>query len=173
ADLTALDAVACRLIGIDPVDNPIIAAAARRKFGVISPEAITILGAAPAELTINDFKLIKETTGILRLLPLPGPAIEWIRQHWKALPEIDPDKCIRCLNCRNGCPLKPPAIDPDKGVKVNRNTCIKCYCCHEFCPVKAIKLKPTWFERHIDLELLSRLAGRVISLTNRLKHHKR
>ena len=169
SDLVALDAVACRMIGIDPAINPIVGAAAKRDFGKIKPDEIEILGADPAELAISDFKLIKETIGILRLLPLPGPAIEWIRQHWKALPEIDPDKCIKCMNCRDGCPRTPPAIDPDKSVKVNKSTCIKCYCCHEFCPVKAIKLEPTWFERHIDLQFLSRLTGRVVSAIDRLK----
>lgn len=170
SDLVALDAVACRMIGVDPAINPIVGAAAKRGLGKLRPDEIETRGVDPVELAISDFKLIKENIGILRLLPLPGLAIEWIRQHWKALPEIDPEKCIKCMNCRDGCPRTPPAIDPAKSVKANKSTCIKCYCCHEFCPVKAIKLEPTWFERHVDLQLLSRLAGRAVSAINRLKH---
>ena len=72
------------------------------------------------------------------------------------------------MNCRDGCPVKPPAIDPEKDWKVNKSTCIKCYCCHEFCPVKAIKLDPTWFERHINLNILSAMVGNVVSACNAL-----
>jgi ferredoxin len=172
ADLTALDAVACRMVGIDAAANPILSASAKRAYGVIDPAKIETIGVDPAELAISDFKIIKENINILRLLPLPGPAIEWLRQHWKALPEIDPDKCIKCMNCRDGCPLSPPAIDPDKAWQVDKSTCIKCYCCHEFCPIKAIKLEPTWFERHINLDPLAVFVGKAISFVNRFKRKK-
>ncbi|MFA6714255.1 MAG: DUF362 domain-containing protein [Victivallales bacterium] len=173
ADLAALDAVACRLIGIDAAAIPILSAAAGRGFGNIGFDMIKTVGVDPDELAVSDFKIIKEKTNILRLLPLPGPALEWIRQHWKAYPEIDPDKCVKCMNCRDGCPLKPPAIDPDKAWKVNKSACIKCYCCHEFCPVKAIKLKPTWLEKHINLDALAGIAGRIISIPTRLRRKKK
>lgn len=168
ADLTAIDAIACRMVGIEPTTNPILSAAAKRGFGVICENLIETVGENPDDFKIDDFKTIKEYIGILRLLPLPGPAIEWLRQNWKAHPEIDPDKCIKCMNCRDGCPITPPAIDPDKDWKVNKSTCIKCYCCHEFCPVKAIKLDPTWFERHINLNILSAMVGKAVSACNAL-----
>lgn len=173
ADLTALDAVACRMVGIDAETNPILNASVKRAYGVIDPEKIETIGVDPAKLAISDFKIIKETINILRLLPLPAPAIEWLRQHWKAYPEIEPDKCIKCMNCRDGCPLEPPAIDPDKAWHVDKSTCIKCYCCHEFCPIKAIKLDPTWFERNINLDPLAVFAGKVISFTSKFKRKKK
>lgn len=172
SDLTALDAIACRMVGIVPETNPILSAAAKRGYGLIDPKKIKTVGVDPAELAISDFKTIKETIGILRLLPLPGPAIEWLRQHWKALPEIDPEKCIKCMNCRNGCPIKPPAIDPDKGWQVDKTSCIKCYCCHEFCPAKAIKLDPTWFERHVNLDAFAVFVGRMISIPSWFRRKK-
>ena len=173
ADLTALDAVACRMVGIDAGANPILSASAKRGYGVVDPEKIETVGVDPAELAISDFKIIKEMINILRLLPLPAPAIEWLRQHWKAYPEIESDKCIKCMNCRDGCPIKPPAIDPDNAWHVNKSTCIKCYCCHEFCPVKAIKLDPTWFERHVNLDPLAVFVGKVISMSNWFKWKKK
>jgi len=169
ADLTALDAVACRMVGIDAEANPILHASVKRGYGVIDPEKIETVGVDPAELAISDFKIIKENINILRILPLPGTAIEWLRQHWKAYPEIDPEKCIKCMNCRDGCPIKPSAIDPDKAWLVNKSSCIKCYCCHEFCPVKAIKLDPTWFERHVNMDAFAVFVGKIISLAGRLK----
>ena len=168
ADLTALDAVACRMIGVEPTTNPILSASAKRGYGIIAKDRIETVGDDPDQFRIDDYKTIKEYIGTLRLLPLPAPAIEWLRQHWKAHPEINPKKCIKCMNCRNGCPVKPPAIDPDKTWKVDRATCIKCYCCHEFCPVKAIKLDPTWFEKHINLNIVSALIGRAVSVCNAL-----
>ena len=172
-DLTALDATACRMVGINAENNPILNASVKRSYGVIDPEQIETVGLDSAELTISDFKIIKETINILRILPLPGPAIEWLRQHWKAYPEIEADKCIKCMNCRDGCPLEPPAIDPDKAWHVDKSTCIKCYCCHEFCPVKAIKLDPTWFERNINLDPLAVFTAKVISFTARFKRKKK
>jgi uncharacterized protein (DUF362 family)/Pyruvate/2-oxoacid:ferredoxin oxidoreductase delta subunit len=173
ADLTALDAVACRMVGINAGANPILHASAKRGHGIIDPAKIETVGVNPEELAISDFKIIKENINILRILPLPGPAIEWLRRHWKAYPEIEADKCIKCMNCRNGCPIEPPAIDPDKAWDVNKSTCIKCYCCHEFCPVKAIKLDPTWFERNINLDPLSVFIGRLIALPNLFKWKKK
>ena len=168
-DLTALDAVACRMVGINAHANPILHASVKRGFGVIEPEEIDTLDVNPEKFEVFDFKIVKENIGILRLLPLPAPMIEWIRRHWKALPEIDPEKCIKCMNCRDGCPLDPPAIDPDRAWQVNKFTCIKCYCCHEFCPVKAIKLDPTWFEKYVNLDILAVYVGKIISLINRVK----
>jgi len=172
-DLTAVDAVACRMVGIDAAANPILSASVKRDYGVVAPEQIETIGADPEELAISDFKIIKENINILRILPLPGPAIEWLRQHWKAYPEIDSGKCIKCMNCRNGCPLESPAIDPDKAWLVDKATCIKCYCCHEFCPIKAIKLDPTWFERNINLDPIAVFVGKAISFINRFKRKKK
>jgi uncharacterized protein (DUF362 family) len=172
-DLTALDAVACRMVGIDAENNPILHASAKRGFGVVDPEQIETVGDDPDELALDDFKIINDNISILRLLPLPGIVIEWLRQHWKAYPEIDPEKCIKCMNCHEGCPLDPPAIDPDKAWKVNKSTCIKCYCCHEFCPVKAIQLGTTWFERHVNLEPIAIFLGRAIFLKNIFKRKKK
>ena len=173
ADLTALDAVACRMVGIDAENNPILYASAKRGFGAVDSEQIETVGDDPDELAINDFKIIHDNISILRLLPLPGTVIEWLRQHWKAYPEIDSEKCIKCMNCRDGCPIDPPAIDPDKDWKVNKSSCIKCYCCHEFCPVKAMKLDTTWFERHVNLERISRFLGQAISLKDIFKRKKK
>jgi Pyruvate/2-oxoacid:ferredoxin oxidoreductase delta subunit len=164
ADLTALDAVACRMVGIDPETIPILDAAAKRGFGNIDADLIETVGVDPAELAVSDFKIIKENINILRILPLPGTAIEWLRRHWKAHPEINPEKCVKCMNCRNGCPIKPPAIDPDKSWKVDKSTCIKCYCCHEFCPVKAIKLDPTWLEKHVNLDAFAGMVGKITAI---------
>ena len=172
ADLTALDAVACRMVGINVHANPILNASLNRGFGVVASKEIETLGVDPEELAISDFKVVKENIGVLRLLPLPGSLIEWLRRHWKALPEIIPEKCIKCMNCRNGCPLEPPAINPDKAWHVNKFTCIKCYCCHEFCPVKAIKLDPTWLERNINLDAFAVFVGKVISIPSRFKRKK-
>ncbi len=173
ADLTALDAVACRMIGIDAANNPILHASEERGFGAVDPEKIEIIGLDADELYIDDFKIINDNINILRLLPLPGTVIEWLRQHWKAYPEINPEKCIKCMNCHNGCPLEPPAINPDKSWKVDKSACIKCYCCHEFCPVKAVKLDTTWFERHVNLERITVFLGRALSLKNIFKRKKR
>ena len=62
--------------------------------------------------------------------------------------------------------MKPPAIDPERGVKVSKD-CIRCYCCHEFCPADAIMLKRSLLDRifHFSslLNFLSRTFGKIIT----------
>ena len=65
------------------------------------------------------------------------------------------------MRCRDGCPVRPPAIDPERAAVADPALCIKCYCCHEFCPVKAISVNPTFLERFLLTPRLRTLAARL------------
>ena len=97
---------------------------------------------------------------------MPKWFMRWFGAQWAPHPQIDPTKCIKCFRCRNGCPVKPPAIDPERGRNVSKD-CIRCYCCHEFCPADAIKLKRSFLDRvfHFTslLNFLNRIFGKLIS----------
>lgn len=164
-DLAALDVAACRIIGLDPLVVPVNDAALR--LGFTGPEsAISYPLLAPAEVAVPDFKKITYSKDIVKMLPLPKWLMNWFGAQWAPRPQIDPARCIRCFRCRKGCPVSPPAIDPEAGPKV-KSTCIRCYCCHEFCPADAIQLKRSLLDRifHFShlLNFLSRLFGRLIS----------
>ncbi len=149
ADLSAVDAIACKLINLDPATVPLLQAAAQSGFGATYLEHINLVGDAWEELVVCDFKKIPELLNILRLLPLPAFLIAHLRRIWAPRPRIISELCIKCMACHRGCPVDPPAIDPKNptGHFVNDDTCIRCYCCHEFCPEKAITFKRSWLHR--------------------------
>ncbi|WP_294477701.1 DUF362 domain-containing protein [uncultured Victivallis sp.] len=160
-ETVALDVVTFRAMNLDPEQIPLLAAAKRRPFGTTDPDAIELIGATPEELRCPDFRPIRQLGSPLRLLPLPQSMLDFVQRRWKAVPHIDTEKCIRCMRCRDGCPVRPPAIDPERAAVADPALCIKCYCCHEFCPVKAISVNPTFLERFLLTPRLRTLAARL------------
>ena len=175
-DLPAVDVVCCTLIGLPPGEYPLLQAAARGRYGTTSLEEIEVFGAAVESLRVPDFKLVQTPLNILKILPLPGWILRGLRRQVAATPHIDRSKCIGCLKCHNGCPVKPPAIDPRSKYSggVNGRTCIRCYCCHEFCPVDAIELRKPWAERIFHLTAIAgfgtRLLGKIFAFSKRSPH---
>ena len=140
SDLTAVDVIACSLIGLDPLQVPSIKEAVVCNFGVTTLDNIETVGDDWRENKLSDFKQIKQMRNIL-LFPVPDFMQQWIRRQFAPKPRIDFSRCIECGACNRGCPVEPPAIDPQRKKKpVDDDRCIRCYCCHEFCPVKAIRL---------------------------------
>ncbi len=164
-DLTAVDIAACRVIGIEPGKVPTTAAALKDGYGC-REEEITYPLLSPEDVKVKDFKQVSHSKDIIRMLPMPKWFMRWFGAQWAPHPVIDPKKCVKCFRCRNGCPVKPPAIDPERGVKVSKD-CIRCYCCHEFCPADAIMLKRSLLDRifHFSslLNFLSRTFGKIIT----------
>jgi ferredoxin len=162
-ETVALDMVTFRAMKLNLEQIPLLVAAKNRQFGTTDWSKIEIVGATMEELICPDFKPIRQLNNPLKILPLPQKILDFVQHHWKALPRIDSNKCVKCMRCRDGCPVKPPAIDPNCSVSANSTRCIKCYCCHEFCPVKAIDVNPTWLERFVLTgrirEFASHLAG--------------
>ena len=169
ADLTALDVVACRVINLDPASVPTIEAAARVGYGTVNPPDIEIVGENIDAVRVPDFKKVEHFKSVLGILPLPQFMLKWLRELWAPRPRITAELCISCYRCRDGCPVEPAAIDPDRSAsrQVDDSTCIRCYCCHEFCPVKAIELKRSLADRLLNFSKLfdwcSRKLGRLIS----------
>ncbi len=149
ANLPALDVVACEIIDLNPNDIPIIQACKRQNFGTTSLDEIEIAGESTESVKVTDFKQIENLQSVMRILPMPQFLLKIIRRHWASRPRINKDECVKCYKCRDGCPVSPSAIEPDRsiGKEVDDKTCIRCYCCHEFCIAKAIDLKKPWFDR--------------------------
>ncbi len=170
ADLTAVDVLACAIIGLDPEANPLNLAARRANFGATRLEEIKVVGTSLEELRVPDYKLVQVPVNILRILPLPSGVLRWLRRQLSPRPYIDKSKCILCQRCEVGCPVSPTAIRPKNspGREVDEKTCIRCYCCHEFCPVKAIDLRKSHLDRWLHLNSLankiSKLLGKIVSL---------
>ena len=165
SDLGAVDIAACEIIGIDPLVVPTTDAALRKGY-CSKPSEIEYPILKPADVFIPDFKKITYNKDVIKMLPLPGWFMRWLGSQWAPKPKVNPEKCVKCYRCRNGCPVKPPAIDPEKGPKV-ASRCIRCYCCHEFCPADAIILKRSLLDRIFHFSALfnwlSRVFGKIVS----------
>jgi uncharacterized protein (DUF362 family)/Pyruvate/2-oxoacid:ferredoxin oxidoreductase delta subunit len=153
SDLSAVDIVCCRLIGLDPISTPIARAARSQRYGATSMAEIEVLGANWESLCQPDFKKVADPEDILRLVPLPQGVLNWVASHLAPRPRIIADKCTKCLACFRGCPVPPSVIDPrlPRRKQVDDARCIRCYCCHEFCPAKAIRLERTMLDRMLSI----------------------
>jgi uncharacterized protein (DUF362 family)/NAD-dependent dihydropyrimidine dehydrogenase PreA subunit len=165
ACLVAVDVVACRMIGLQPPQVPVLAAATSQHYGTTDPRKIEVVGDDWRSLCVPDFAQVPHLADVQRLVPLPGFVLRWIRRLWTPRPRILPH-CTQCGICAAGCPVKPTAIHPARagsGPQVEDHRCICCYCCHEFCPQHAIELRQSWLARRISLSRLADRATRWLS----------
>ncbi len=137
-DPHALDLVAARLLGLDPLLIPTLAAAARR--GLL-PEGLVqdIGGDGLTGLLVTDLKIPatfagqkKDSRAMRAVLSLARP--------YALRPVVERDKCVGCGACARSCPRQCITVTEGKARIASKN-CIRCYCCHEMCPQDAILLK--------------------------------
>jgi uncharacterized protein (DUF362 family)/Pyruvate/2-oxoacid:ferredoxin oxidoreductase delta subunit len=145
----ALDAVACKIVGIDPGQVVLLQAARRRGWWDGTIESIRVLGSSIEDVSLPDFKkpstcydeagLIEMTLFQRLLRPLFKPALT-------PRPVPMRGKCTACRTCEKSCPQGAISI-VGKVAVVDDGKCIRCYCCHELCPEAAIELKFSWMGR--------------------------
>lgn len=161
-DAVALDAVATKITGYDPLDIPSTQNAHDRGFGIGKLEEIEILGEKIQDVEAKDFKHSGIAVGFLRR-KLPASAYAVIQEQLIFIPEIRKDRCTNCLECVYICPSGAAKQDQDS-VWIDRDMCIHCMCCHEVCRFQAIKLKQRPVGRIIRrLESFFRRMNRLIS----------
>jgi uncharacterized Fe-S center protein len=141
-DPVALDATVCYLIGLKPELVPTITWG--EKLGLGNYHDIEWLGESPDQWIQQGFRVNRSTSpvaksGTSRFAPLA-------RNFIIPKPVIDPEKCTRCGQCVNICPVNPKALAFPAGQNnpvpaYNYSDCIRCYCCHETCPSDAIHIK--------------------------------
>ena len=143
ADGVALDAVACRLVGLAPEIVPTLTYAHDKNVGVIDAERISCVGEAPEDLAADDFPL-PSTSGLLALLDsLPAPAgraLERMLVGTREVPVIRRAACIGCGLCARHCPRDAITM-LDGRPHIDYAQCISCFCCQEFCESDAITLR--------------------------------
>ena len=142
-DPVALDAVACRIIALNPEIIPTNKIGARAGLGVLDEKNIEIIG-DPLQ------RFIDPSFNVVRKPPLLGQrqgVFRMINNSLLPKPVINASLCVKCGRCVTICPVEPKVVhwnDDD-----NRTAppvyeylrCIRCFCCQETCPQKAITIK--------------------------------
>ncbi len=142
----ALDIVASRIAGYDPLVIPTNRIALERGKLLAGIHDIEVRGPDPQTLVIKNFRRIQtgKTSGIL--LKALKKRIPFLRKLDKR-PVFNPELCVSCMKCVEACPVN--ALSPDKTRKntilLNDPLCIRCYCCHEVCRDRAIDIKRKLF----------------------------
>lgn len=141
----ALDVVAARIIGLDPMGIPTIAEAVNRGMLPENLDEVNVIGNAES-FYMKDFETVTEK----RSLEFTGNGKNPIKRLFgkiagailKTRPVLKKDLCVGCGVCKNICPAKAIVIKDKKAV-IDRSLCIRCFCCQEFCPKSAMKVRRT------------------------------
>jgi uncharacterized protein (DUF362 family)/NAD-dependent dihydropyrimidine dehydrogenase PreA subunit len=158
SDTVAIDAVACQIIGIDPMRILMLKEAADRGWWNGSSQSIEVLGEKIEDVKISNFLMPKNSFPIIGDKPKESTLIQKIVSKYflpfekSALtprPVPQRDRCTACGECVQACPQGAITIKNDL-VIVDDSKCIRCYCCHENCPEAAIELKYSWLHRLVQ-----------------------
>jgi uncharacterized protein (DUF362 family)/ferredoxin len=143
-DPVGLDAVACKIINLDPNFVPTMEPGEKAGLGNYREENIEVVGGNIEDFICRDFDVVRK--------PMPHLTGSGFRNFLKnrisSRPVIDKAFCNQCGKCVEHCPVNPKAVDWVANDKTrppthNYDRCIRCYCCQELCPQGAISIQET------------------------------
>jgi ferredoxin len=135
-DAVAMDVVATKIIGLNPMDIYTTRYSDERGLGIGDLQNIEVIGDRIDDVTIPDFKPPSSVTNALaRRMPpvLPG----FILRQLSVRPNVIERRCTGCVECAKICPTGAVSVT-SKIAKIDRDICIECMCCHEVCRFDAI-----------------------------------
>ncbi|RPI03187.1 MAG: DUF362 domain-containing protein [Calditrichaeota bacterium] len=141
-DPIALDAMAARLIDLDPLILPTTKPGANWGLGVYTDEEIELLGDPPQQFYNKDFQVKRTPVEIVATLR----GVSTLKNLISPRPFIQSLKCVKCGICVSACPVVPKALswmDENKKMppQYTYSRCIRCFCCQEMCPEGAIEIE--------------------------------
>ncbi len=122
----ALDMAVCRMIGVPPINMPMLKVAQDNQL----LPSCEIDGTLPHVL---NFQLPDAGN------PISGPVFfqNFLRRHTMVRPVCDQPLCKLCSKCWTICPAQAIKERTDK-IEFDYGKCIRCYCCIEICPHGAL-----------------------------------
>ena len=141
-DPVALDAVACKIINLEPEVVPTFEPAERTGLGTYHYDNIEIAGEKVEAFICRDFDVVRRPP----VSPSGKWAMSFIKNRICPRPTIDKTKCTSCGRCVSHCPVTPKSVDWHGGDESRPpahkyDRCIRCFCCQELCPEGAILIR--------------------------------
>jgi uncharacterized protein (DUF362 family)/Pyruvate/2-oxoacid:ferredoxin oxidoreductase delta subunit len=135
-DPVAVDAVACRIMGLEPSSIHVIRLAEKAGLGNAAEDRIEIVG---TPLPIRKPFALPHGGGGAKV---PRFLMRFAKKIIVPRPAISEEKCSRCGSCVKVCPASPKALsqERDEVPRFDYGICIRCYCCQETCPGSAISI---------------------------------
>jgi uncharacterized protein (DUF362 family)/Pyruvate/2-oxoacid:ferredoxin oxidoreductase delta subunit len=148
SDPIALDAVACKLINLDPALVPTAVPGEKAGLGTYHDDNIEVVGAKIEDYICCDFDVVRKPV----VSRTGGRVSIFIKNRFSPRPVIDKALCNECGTCVEHCPVNPKAVDWVSGDKTkppahNYSRCIRCFCCQELCPQGAISVETPWMAK--------------------------
>ena len=147
-DPVALDAVACRIIGLNPEFVPTSAPGEKGGLGTYHYENIQVVGDKLESFIDEDFEVVRKPPVSIK----GGVMRTFLKNQICPRPIIDEVLCTNCGTCVKVCSVDPKAVNWHSGDDLrpptfNYNHCIRCFCCQELCPEGAITTRDTLLGR--------------------------
>ncbi|MFC1941151.1 DUF362 domain-containing protein [Chloroflexota bacterium] len=143
-DPVAMDAIACKIINLNPIFVPTAKPGEMAGLGTYHYENIEVIGEDLETLIDKDFEVVRKPP----IAVSSGRIRTFIRNQICPKPTIDNIICTNCGTCVRYCPVNPKAVNWHKGDEsipptYKYDRCIRCYCCQELCPEGAISVRET------------------------------
>ena len=154
ADASAIDAVSCGIVGLDPSLLYTLVEAKKAGLGTADLSHITVRGEKLEDVSVTGFRF--PPTGPV-ITAMPAALSRIARRILTPRPVIIPETCTRCGRCEKICPARaitgpPPsrrrAAMPPGRMAIDYSACIRCFCCQEICPEGAVTIRTGWFIRN-------------------------
>lgn len=138
-DPVALDAVASKIIGYDPMEIATTREASARGLGNGNLDDIDVLGERIADVALD----FDKPSG--KRINIPPLIMKIAANFLKVEPLCVEEVCDKCGICAKSCPVDAIAMSPYPAI--DRNICIECYCCNEMCPTGAMEIRKSWLAK--------------------------
>ena len=142
ADPVALDATVCRLVDVNPEYSYTVSLGMQAGHGTYISSEIELLGDPLDSFITRDFNVNRNPVSNVR----GAGVFSFDNDAGVPRPYIVEEKCLRCGDCVDICPLTPSAVNWHEGDKTqppefDYSRCIRCFCCQELCPHGAILIQ--------------------------------